>query len=228
MEYSEIEKRLRAAGNPEARAGMARFGINAEHAWGIPVPALRKLARETGRDHRLAQQLWDSGQHESRLLAGMIADPKLFSLADMEAWTEGFNSWDVCDQCCMNLFRYNPLAYEAAAIWCRRREEFVKRAAFALMAALASGDKKAPDAAFISFLPLIEEQAEDERNFVKKAVNWALRQIGKRNAALNEAAIATAQRLAGRKSAAARWIAADTLRELAGDAVQARLKRTSR
>jgi 3-methyladenine DNA glycosylase AlkD len=224
VEYAEITCRLEQLSNPGSRAGMARFGINTEHAWGVSIPALRGLAREIGRNHVLAQQMWASGVHEMRILAGMVADPELMSRADMDEWAADLDSWDVCDQCCMNLFRKTSFAYEKAAAWSRRDEEFVKRAGFALMAALAVGDKKAPDAPFVFFLTLTEEQAGDGRNFVKKAVNWALRQIGKRNLNLNRQAVKTAQRFRDAPSPAARWVAADALRELTSAPVQNRLE----
>ncbi|MBI3945290.1 MAG: DNA alkylation repair protein [Armatimonadetes bacterium] len=208
--------RLRALANPANVAGMARFGINSHHTLGIPIPALRKLAREAGRDHALADALWESGVHEARILAALVDDPALVTEEQMERWVAGFDSWDVCDQVCSNLLDRTPFAYRKAAEWSARPEEFVKRAGFALMAALAVHDKAAPDAAFLAFLPLIERETGDDRNFVKKAVNWALRQIGKRNGGLRGAAIETARRVRGQGSRSARWIASDALRELEG------------
>jgi 3-methyladenine DNA glycosylase AlkD len=168
--------------------------------------------------------LWQSGAHEARLLASMIADPKQVSRAQAEAWAGDFGSWDLCDQCCINLFRKTAFAPALIEDWRTHEAEFVKRAAFALIATLAVHDKQAADEVFISYLPALAEAADDERNFVKKAVNWALRQIGKRNRALNAAAIETAERIAARDSKAARWIAKDALRELTGEAAQKRLK----
>jgi 3-methyladenine DNA glycosylase AlkD len=215
---------LRSLSNPEAVSSMARFGIKADKAFGVSVPALRKLARTIGKDHRLAQDLWDTGHHEARELATMIADSKEVTEKLMERWVKDIDSWDVCDHCCGNLWDKTPFAYSKAHEWSRRPEEFVKRAAFSLMAALASHDKKASDHAFIKFLPIIKRESIDERNFVKKAVNWALRQIGKRNRALNKNAIEMAHKIQKLNSKSARWIAADALRELTNEKVQSRIK----
>jgi len=187
------------------------------------MPRLQKLAKEIGKDHQLAGQLWASGIREARLLACMVADPKATTREQMERWVADFDSWDVCDTCCGYLFDRTSVAYSKALEWSSREEEFVKRAGFALTAFLVVHDKKAPDEKFMQFLPVIKREATDDRNFVKKAVNWALRQIGKRNMRLNLAAIETAQEIREIDSRSARWIAADALRELKGDAVQARL-----
>jgi 3-methyladenine DNA glycosylase AlkD len=223
MDCTEILARLRAQANPENVAGMARYGINPENTLGISIPVLRKLAKEAGRDHALAQELWASGLHEARILAAFVDDPRQVTPEQMDAWTQDFDSWDVCDQVCCNLFDRTPWAYEKAAAWSERSEEFVKRAGFALMAALAWHDKRAPDGALESFLPLIRREAGDGRNYVKKAVNWALRMIGKRSRYLNALAVQTAQEIARSDSKAARWVAADALRELTSAAVQGRL-----
>lgn len=223
MDCAEIVARLRALANPENVAGMARFGINPENTLGISIPTLRKLAKEAGRDHDLAQQLWATGLHEARILAAFVDDPRRVTPEQMEAWVQEFDSWDVCDQVCCNLFDRTPWAYEKAAAWSARSAEYVKRAGFALMAALAWHDKKAPDSALAAFLPLIQREAGDGRNYVKKAVNWALRQIGKRSRPLNALAVQTAQELAQSESKAARWVASDALRELTSAAVQERL-----
>jgi 3-methyladenine DNA glycosylase AlkD len=225
MEYAEILARLRALANPDNVAGMARFGINPENTLGISMPVLRALAREAGRDHELARQLWASGLHEARILAALVDAPRWVTAAQMEEWAGDLDSWDVCDQVCSNLFDRTPWAYEKAAEWSGRSEEFVKRAGFVLMAALAVHDKKAPDAAFEPFLAIIRREAADGRNFVKKALNWALRGIGKRNRRLNGLAIQTAQGIQQSDSKAARWVAADALRELTSAAVQQRLSR---
>jgi 3-methyladenine DNA glycosylase AlkD len=184
------------------------------------------MARETGKDHALAQRLWASGVHEARLLASMIDQPEMVTEAQLESWVRDFNSWDVCDQCCSNLFDKTKFAHEKAIDWSKREEEFVKRAGFVLMAALAVHDKKAADEDFLKFLPIVKRESTDERNFVKKAVNWALRQIGKRNLNLNKAAIQTAEEIQQIDSGSARWIAADAIRELTGEAVQKKLTRT--
>ncbi|HEX6306438.1 MAG TPA: DNA alkylation repair protein [Anaerolineales bacterium] len=220
---SQILDLLKSLANAENVAGMARFGINPENTYGISIPTLRKIAKQTGKDHQMAQELWASGVHEARILACFIDDPKQVSEAQMDRWAADFNSWDVCDQCCSNLFDRTPFAYQKAAEWSQAQEEFVKRAAFALMAALAVHDKKAPDSKFEAFFPIIIQGSTDERNFVKKAVNWALRQIGKRNKRLNSLAIETAGRIAESDSKAARWIASDALRELTSAKVQDKL-----
>jgi 3-methyladenine DNA glycosylase AlkD len=220
----EILRQLRSLSDPEAVASMARFGIKADKAFGVSVPALRKLARSIGKDHALAQELWNTGLHEARELATMIAAPKQVTEDSMERWVKDIDSWDVCDHCCGNLWDKTPFAYRKAREWSRRPEEFVKRASFSLMAALAVHDKAAADNAFSKFLPIIKRESIDERNFVKKAVNWALRQIGKRNRNLNRQAIKTAREIQKLDSKSARWIAADALRELTNDKVQSRMK----
>ncbi len=223
MHYKEILQQLKSLSNPEAIAGMARFGINPNNTYGVSIPALRKIARETGKDHILAQQLWQSSIHEARILAGMIDEPGKVTEEQMERWAEDFDSWDICDQVCSNLFDKTDFAYQKAHEWSSRKEEFVKRAGFVLMAALSVHDKKAGDEKFLEFLPVIKREAADDRNFVKKAVNWALRQIGKRGLKLNRAAIETAKEIKEIDSKAARWIASDALRELTGENVQKKL-----
>ncbi len=215
MNIGAVIRMLRSHANPVNVAGMARFGINATGTLGVSIPILRGLAKEIGKDHALAQELWASGLHEARLLAGFIDDPRAVTVKQMDRWVGDFDSWDICDQVCSNLFDRTPFAWKKAMQWSRRREEYVKRAGFVLMAALSVHDKKAPDEAFRAFLPVIAREATDDRNFVKKAVNWALRQIGKRNAALKKDAIRTAERIREIDSRAARWIAADALREFA-------------
>jgi 3-methyladenine DNA glycosylase AlkD len=205
---------LRAQARPEQLAGMARFGMAPARRLGVSVPALRVLGKRLGKDHALAQALWDTGIPDARILAAYVAEPARFTARQMDRWILGLGAWDSCDQACGNAFVRTPLAWGRVAAWAAREPEYERRAAFALMAALAVHDKAADDAAFIALLPLIEAAADDERNFVKKAVNWALRQIGKRNASLLPRAIACAERVAQRPSRAARWIAADALREL--------------
>jgi len=225
MQYEDVLQRLKSLSNPVAVEGMARFGINPDNTYGISIPNLRKMAKEIGKDHVLAQQLWESGVHETRILASMIDDPELVTEAQMERWILGFDSWDVCDQCCMNLFDRTTIAYRKAEDWSGREEEFVKRAGFALMAVLAFHDKKASDDKLIRFLPLIIKESNDNRNFVKKAVNWALRQIGKRNLNLNKLAVEIATEIQQMDSKSALWIAADAIRELTSDAVKERLSK---
>jgi 3-methyladenine DNA glycosylase AlkD len=217
-------KKLKSLSNREAVAGMARFGINPKNTYGVSIPALRRMAKEIGRNHLLAQKLWNSGIHEARILAGMIDFPDDVTEKQMERWVRDFDSWDVCDQVCSNLFDRTKFAHKKAMDWSRRGEEFVKRAGFVLMATLAVHDKDAGDKEFFKFLPVIKREARDERNFVKKAVNWALRQIGKRNRHLNQMAIKTAKEIREIESKAARWIASDALRELTSEAVQKRLR----
>jgi 3-methyladenine DNA glycosylase AlkD len=214
---------MKSMSNPAAVQGMARFGITAKKAYGLSTPELRRLAREVGKDHVLAQKLWASEILEARALAGLIDEPEKVSEWQMEQWVKDFDSWAVCDGACLNLFRYTPFAYRKCLEWSSRKEEFVKRAAFSLMAGLAVSDKAAPDQVLLSFLPLIKREATDERNFVRKAVNWALRQIGKRNRRLNRAAIKTAREIHELDSKSARWIASDALRQLKSPTVQKRL-----
>lgn len=224
MELNEILERLRSHSNPENVKGMARFGINPKNTYGVSIPVLRKMAKELGSDHSLALKLWESGIHEARILASMIDLPDKVTATQMDRWAEDFDSWDVCDQCCSNLFDKTKVAYQKASEWSSRQEESVKRAGFALMAALAFHDKKATDARFLVFLKAIKREAIDDRNFVRKAVNWALRQIGKRNLRLNNAAIRTAKEIQEIDSKSARWIASDALRELSSASVRSRLR----
>ncbi len=224
MQAEEVISRLKTLANPANVKGMARFGINSHNTLGIPLRTLRPMAREIGKDHVLAQQLWDSGIHEARILASIIGKPAQVTKEQMETWVEDLDSWDVCDQVCMNLWGKSPHAYRKAHEWSTREKEFVKRAAFALMVAIAIHDKKASDERFEEFLPIIKAQAPDSRNFVRKAVNWALRQIGKRNLNLNGKAIATARQILDSGVRPARWVASDALRELTSEKIQSRLR----
>ena len=224
MTLKQVLKTLESQSTRAAVRGMARFGIAAAKAFGWSTPALKKFARQIGKNHDLALRLWSTGILEARFLAGLIDENQRVSEQQMEAWAKDFDSWAVCDGTCLNLFRYTPLAYKKCREWSERPEEFVKRAAFALMACLAVSDKSANDLLFLRFLPLIKRQAEDDRNYVRKAVNWALRQIGKRNQRLNRAAIEAAQEIRELNSASGRWIASDALRELRSQAVQRRLQ----
>ncbi len=220
----DVLEEIRRRGDPKALNGMSYFGIETTRAFGVSVPQLRDIAKKTGRSHELAQQLWKTGIHEARLLAGMIDDPTKVTDLQMEKWATEFNSWDVVDGSCGNLFDKTPIAVRKAHEWSLRPEEYVKRAGFVLMAELAVHDKKATDRTFLGFLPIIVRESSDERNFVRKAVNWALRQIGKRNIALNKAAIETGKAIQKLDSRSAKWIAADALRELTRQQVQGRLK----
>ena len=222
---TDVLDRLQSKAKPEQLEGMAKYGMTVEKRLGVSVPDMRKLAKEVGRDHKLALDLWRIGIAEARILAGMVGDPAKLTDEQMEEWVKDINSWDVCDQVCMNLFEKNQLAWQKIIDWSEREEEFVKRTAFSLMACLAWHDKKASDEKFIELLNVITRAATDERNFVKKAVNWALRNIGKRNLNLNKAAINTAKEIQRLDSKAARWIAADAIRELESEAVQIRLRK---
>lgn len=227
--FKEITDLVEKQKNSKVVEGMVRFGINIEKAYGIPIPILRKIAKKTVKEndrienHLLAQQLWASEIHELRILASMIDDPSLVDENQMEEWVEGFNSWDICDQCCGNLFDKTKYAYEKALEWTDRDEEYVKRAGFALMAILAVHDKKASDEEFLEFLKIIKANALEKRNFVKKAINWALRQIGKRNANLNQKAVDTANEML-KSNSKIKWIASDVLKELTNDYVQRKIR----
>jgi 3-methyladenine DNA glycosylase AlkD len=220
-----VIKKLKSLANPEAVAGMARFGINPKNTYGVSIPVLRKMAKEIGKNHLVAQKLWNSGIHVARILSGMIDSPEEVTEKQMERWVRDFDSWDVCDQVCSNLFDRTRFAHKKAMDWSERGEEFVKRAGFVLVAVLSVHDKKAKDNAFLKFLPIIKREARDERNFVRKAVSWALRQVGKRNLRLNQMAVKTAKEIQGIESRAAKWIASDAIRELTSEAVQKKFRK---
>jgi 3-methyladenine DNA glycosylase AlkD len=209
---------LRERARPEQLDAMARFGLTGDGRLGLAVPTLRVLARQFGRDHELALALWDTAIPDAQILAGMVAEPARLTAAQMDHWVAGMRAWDVCDQACTNAFVKSPLAWDAIPRWAAREAEFEKRAGFALLAVAAVHQKQRPDADFLARLPLIEAAADDGRNFVKKAVNWALRQIGKRSPALREPALTIAERLCQRSGKAARWIGGDARRELQGRA----------
>ncbi len=221
-DVSEVLKKLKSVSNPKNVEGMARFGINPKNTYGVSMPEIRRLAKDIGKDHSLAQKLWSSEIHEARLIAGLVDKAEDVTEEQMETWVNDFDSWDVCDQVCMNLFDKTKFAYRKVEEWSKRKEEFVKRAAFAMMASLAVHDKKAKDEVFLKFLPIIKRESIDERNFVRKAVNWALRQIGKRNKTLNKLAIQTSKEILKIDSKAARWIASDAIRELTSKSIQKR------
>ena len=237
---AEVLSELRALGSERNRAGMARYGINVEHAFGVSIYELRRMAKRLGTSHELALALWATANHEARLLACFVDDTALVTERQAEAWARDFDSWDICDQATTSLFDLTKHGWPKAIEWAGRDGEWVKRAGYALMAGLAVHDKAAADSAFVKLLPLIECGAFDERNFVKKAVNWALRNIGKRNLSLNRAAVACGERI--RRAAneraggerggdpaarSARWVAADALRELTSEKVLARLSLAS-
>ena len=217
-------KRLHDAADPSRLDGMERFGISVDRALGVSLPKLRSLAKEIGQDHALALGLWRTELHEARILASMVDEPDRVTEAQMDVMVGAFHSWDLCDQCCNNLFRLTPYAWNKSQEWCDREEEFVRRAGFAMMASLAVHDHRAADEDFRPFLEAIERHGVDDRNYVRKAVNWALRQIGKRNLTLNAMAVQTAERLLSKKDRASRWVALDALRELRSEAVRQRLK----
>jgi 3-methyladenine DNA glycosylase AlkD len=202
---------------------MARFGIRSTRAFGVSMATMRPLVRRLGRDHDLALALWETGWLEARVLAAFVDEPAKVTPRQMDRWVADFDNWAVCDSTCFHLFDRTPYAWRKVRLWSRRRSEFIRRAAFATLAGLAIHNRTAANQQFIAFLGVIEQAADDDRNFVKKAVNWSLRQIGKRNLALNRAAIDVARRLAGSPSAAARWVGKDALRELTGPPVQQRL-----
>src|SRR3990170_2997047 len=224
-QYNEILQKLKALSNLKAVEGMKRFGINPNNTYGVSIPNLRKIAKQIGASHTLAQQLWKSRIHEARIIASMIDDPKMITEEQLENWVKDIDSWDVCDQCCGNLFCRTSFALQKAVEWSKQNQEFIKRAGFVLMAELAVHDKKAKDTEFLKFLPIIKRESTANRNFVKKAVNWALRQIGKRNINLNKEAIKTAKEIQKIDSKPAKWIASDALRELTSKAVQKRLQK---
>jgi 3-methyladenine DNA glycosylase AlkD len=223
MRCGEVLDTLEKLGDPRNVAGMARFGIKPSVVLGVPKPALRRLARDLGRDHALAQELWASDVHEARLLASMIDDPAEVTQEQMDTWAKDFDNWDTCDQCCMNLFWKTACAYDKAEEWTASDAEFVKRAGFVLLASLAIHDKKAGNEEFERFLPVIGREAADDRNYVRKAINWALRQIGKRNARLRQKAAGVALELRQGKSKSARWIGVDAVRELSSEEIRRRV-----
>jgi len=220
-----VLRELKNLADPKVREKMAYFGVKVPKAHGISVPVLHALARRVGRNHELAEEIWATGIHEARILATLIGEPGKVTAAQMERWVRDFDSWDVVDAACCYLYAQAAPAWVKVNQWSRRRKEFEKRAAFSLAAYLSYKDKTAANSRFERFLRVIEREAWDERNFVRKAVNWALRNIGKRNLRLNRAAILTAERIRRQRSRSARWIAADALRELKSDAVQRRLRR---
>ncbi|KAA3645401.1 MAG: DNA alkylation repair protein [Chloroflexi bacterium] len=221
---AKILAELKNLGDPKNIAEAQRVGGNMAKAYGVKVPHLRAIAKEHRKDHELALALWATDVHEARILASMVDDPAHVTEEQMETWVLDFNSWDLCDQCCGNLFDKTPYAYAKALEWSEREEEYVKRAGFAMMACLAWHDKKASNQDFEQFFPAIKREATDERNFVKKAVNWALRNIGKLNLELNAKAIKVAEDIDTIDDKTARWIAKDALRELRSEKIQARLE----
>jgi 3-methyladenine DNA glycosylase AlkD len=222
-----VVRKLKRSGTKRNVEGMARYGIRANKVFGVSKPEMDKIARKIGKNHALGLKLWDTRIHDARILGMLISESLQVTPGQMERWVRDFDNWDVCDGACCHLFVDAKPAWEKAFAWSSRKKEFEKRAGFALAAYLAIHDKAASDAPFQKYLKVIEREAWDERNFVKKAVNWALRNIGKRNQRLNRGAVACAERIKKNESGTGRWIAADALRELKSEAVQARLRRKS-
>lgn len=221
----DLVVKLQEKARPDQLEGLAKFKIGVEKRLGVPIPELRKIAKQTAKNHRLALALWKTGIPDAMILASMVDRPEAVTEKQMDSWVADFNSWDVCDQVCMNLFGKSPHAWRKIHDWAKREEEYTKRAAFTLIACLALHDKAASDDAFIGLIPLIRGGASDDRNFVKKAVNWALRNIGKRNPTLNQRALKTAKEMQKMDSKAARWIGSDAVRDLTSDATKRRLSR---
>ena len=224
MEYNLIMEKLNNLANPENVIGMARYGINPNNNLGISIYQLRPIAKEIGKNHNLALKLWDSGIHDARLLACLVDEPSEVTGEQMDSWANDFDSWDICDQACTSLFDLTSLAWVKIFEWAEKKPEFVRRGAFSLTAGLSVHDKKSDDKKFEKVLPLIKKHSTDERNYVKKAVNWALRNIGKRNISLNKKAIKTAEEIKKIDSKTARWIANDAIRELTSGKIQKRFK----
>lgn len=228
MTVQEIIAKLESLENPVNVAGMKRFGITAKKAFGVPMPVLKELAKDVKKHakdrHKLALELWKTGVYEARIIAYLIDDPKQVTEKQMDSWAKDFDNWAICDGACGHLFCRTEFAYEKVLEWSVREEEFIKRAGIVLIAWLAVHDKKADDDRIANFLPILEKYSDDDRNFIKKAVNWSLRQIGKRNLNLNKLAIETAERIKAQNTKSARWIAADALRELTGEKVQNKFK----
>jgi 3-methyladenine DNA glycosylase AlkD len=212
-EIEKIKNYLEPFGNERNRIGMQRFGIRFEKAYGVNIPVLRKLAKEYKPNHELALELWETKIHELMLLAIFIDDYKKVTKSQMNKWAKDFASWDICDQCCSNLFDKTPYAFDKIFEWTKSKEEFIKRAGFVLMATISVHNKKIEDVELLDFFPVMEREAFDDRNFVKKAVNWALRQMGKRSRFLFGEAVEVAERIAKQNSKSAKWIAKDALRE---------------
>jgi 3-methyladenine DNA glycosylase AlkD len=226
MLVTEVLSRLRSMQNPEAVEAMKRQGVTPRAALGVSPAQMKQVAAEIGLDRLIAQQLWASGIHDARVLASMVDDPARVTPKQMERWVRDFDSWALCDACCFNLFHKTPFAYAKAVAWSARKEEYVKRAAFSLVAALAVNDVKAEDSEFLRFIPILKREAGDDRPIVRKSMGWALKEIGKRNKALRKVALETAKELDRMEAKAARWIAADVLKELSAPAPKAAAPRS--
>jgi 3-methyladenine DNA glycosylase AlkD len=223
MKYDQIIKKLISLKNPKNVEGMIRYGINPKNNLGISIYILRSIAKKIGKNHDIALKLWDSGIHDARLLACFIDDPEKVTKKQMDSWSKDFNSWDICDQVCISLFDRTSYAWTKVFEWAERDEEFVKRGAFSIIAGLSVHDKKTSDEKFEQFIPIIKKHAIDERNYVKKSINWALRNIGKRNINLNKKAIKTALELIKTENKTAIWIAKDALKELTSEKLKHKL-----
>jgi 3-methyladenine DNA glycosylase AlkD len=223
MTRNEVLAWLEKKGTRRYRDGLVRYGIVTDKAFGVPVGTMLKFAKQHGKDHGLAAALWRSGYYEARMLAAMIDDPKQVTRRQMDAWAREFDNWGICDTVCWHLFDYTPFAWPMLRRWTRSPHEFVKRAAFAMMAGQAGHNQTATDAEFLALLPLIEKGARDDRNFVKKAVNWALRRIGGRSPRLHGAALELSRRLAASEEPSCRWVGKDALRDLSRPMVRARV-----
>ena len=217
---SSVLSTLKGLSSPHYRAGMTRYGLPTDRAMGVPVGSIQKLGKQLGTDQALAVALWKSGWFEARMLVAYVADPAAVTPAQMDAWCRDFDNWGTCDTLCFALFDRSPHAWKKVHAWAKRKNEFERRASFALLASLAGHDKQATDAQFMKALPLIERAASDDRNFVKKGVSWALRGIGHRNLALHKAAVALATRLSKSDDATERWLGKDALRDLQRPAIR--------
>lgn len=217
---------IRDNANKKNCEGMKRYAINTDNAYGVPVPVLRKYARQFGKNHQLALDLWDTKVHEARLIASLLADPEKLNAATMDKWAGEFDSWDICDQCCNNLFERSRHCLDKIYEWTNSDKQFVKRAGFVLMASLSVHNKKLDDPFFLGLLPIIIQNANDERNFVKKAVNWALRQIGKRNLNLHQQVLMIAEKLSTSENKTTRWIGVDAIKDITSASAQRRLIKT--
>jgi len=222
----EVIKKLEELSDPKVAEGIAKYGIKTSKIYGVSIPNLRKIAKEIGKNHRLALALWEINTRETRIIACLIDDPKEVTEEQLETWVSEFDNWEICDQCCSNLFEKTKYAYDKAIEWASRKEEFVKRAGFVLMARLALKGKKIEDNAFEDFFQIIKRESKDEREYVKKAISWALRQIGKRNLELNKRAIEVAKELLKIDSMSAQWIAREALKELTSERIQNKLRKS--
>ena len=225
MKYEEVMAQLKSMGNPKNIEGMRRFGIKSENNFGNSVTTLRNYAKKIGKNHDLAVKLWESGIRDARMVAACIENPETVTEEQVDKWVRDLDSWDICDYCCGHFFDKTPIAYKKVREWTKSKELFVKRAGFSLIAWLAVHDKKKDDSEFISFLKIIERESTDERNYIRKSVNWALRQIGKRNIDMNKKALAISKKIQKIDSKSAKWIASDAIRELTSKKVKQRFEK---